>query len=129
MSRISNERTEQIKKILLEEQRASRPREQLINQIVAGSIKLLSAQEVCERLSLSEAELTRLVRKSDPNYPRYDNKGSVAKAMKEIERMTQTIREITMDEAFSFPAPDIYIAGKARWSEDTLKKWLLQGAK
>lgn len=127
---MSNERAEQIKKILLEGQQSSPPLEQLIDQIVAGSVKLLSAQEICDRLGLSENELTRLVRKNDPTYPQYDNKSSAAKAMQGIERLARTMRGVAMEDGlFSFPPPDIYIVGKARWSADTLKKWLFQGAK
>ena len=63
---MSNGRTEQIKKILISAQQSDSPKDQLLNDVAEGKVHLISAKEICERLSLSESEFTALVRNSDP---------------------------------------------------------------
>ena len=41
-----NERTEQIKKLLISEQEGIAPNEQIINDLIEGKIKLLSAKDI-----------------------------------------------------------------------------------
>ncbi|WP_273394022.1 hypothetical protein [Actinobacillus porcinus] len=124
---MSNERTEQIKKILMSAQQCNTPEEQLANDIAEGKVHLLSAQEICERLRLSAEEFTILVRNSDPTYsPTSKNKMQALTHL--VNENTLKVMKLDPQYQYSFPAPDLYIAGKARWTKDTLKKWLLQGA-
>ncbi|MEE3682372.1 hypothetical protein [Actinobacillus pleuropneumoniae] len=129
---MSNERTEQIKKLLISAQQSNSPKEQLLNDVAEGKIQLLSAKEICQRLNLSEDEFTNLVRNSDPTYsPAPKSKmADVTDFLKhQAFEATKNIIKLENLHQYSFPAPDLYIAGKARWTEDTLKQWLLQGAK
>lgn len=129
---MSSERTEQIKKILISAQQASSPKDQLLNDIAEGKINLLSAKEICKRLNLSESEFTALVKNSDPTYsPMPKNQvNEVMQAITEnVRNLAENLTKLDSQHQYSFPAPDLYVAGRARWAEDTLKQWLLQGAK
>lgn len=129
---MSNERTEQIKKLLISAQQSNSPKEQLLNDVAEGKIQLLSAKEICQRLNLSEDEFTNLVRNSDPTYspaPKSKMADVIDFLKHQAFEAKKNIIKLENLHQYSFPAPDLYIAGKARWTEDTLKKWLLQGAK
>ena len=65
---MSNKRTEQIKKLLISAQQSNSPKEQLLNDVAEGKIRLLSAKDIYQRLNLSEDEFTNLVRNNDPTY-------------------------------------------------------------
>lgn len=129
---MSNERTEQIKKLLISAQQSNSPKEQLLNDVAEGKIQLLSAKDIYQRLNLSEDEFTNLVRNSDPTYSptqksKIDDLTDILN--RQVFEATKNIIKSENRHQYSFPAPDLYIAGKARWTEDTLKQWLLQGAK
>lgn len=131
MGNKTNLRAEQIKKLLISAQSDTSPEDQLVNDIVKGEVKLLSAKDICERLGLSENEFTELVRQNEPSYQarKKTKVEEVLGQMKGLEKVSQVIKSQHFEYQYSFPAPDIYIAGKARWTEDSLKNWLLQGAK
>gem|GEM_PF-5741207 len=57
----TNERTEQIKKLLISEQEGIAPNEQIINDLIEGKIKLLSAKDIYTRLNISSGEFEQLV--------------------------------------------------------------------
>lgn len=106
---MTNLRTEQIKGILLAEQQAKSYQGQIISDLVEGKITLLTAQEICSRLSIDEKIFTLWVRKNEPDY-------------------NKKAGEISWEhfQPTQFPKPDIYIAGEARWTKETFKRWLLQ---
>lgn len=121
-------KTEQIKKILISEQQSDPVENQLVDAIIAGKVELLSDVDICKKLNLSVPEFTRLVRQSDPSY-RADLPHFPEHAIRAFSVSQSTKLTLPYKQTFSFPKPDIYIAGKARWTTDTLKNWLLQGAK
>ncbi len=126
----TNERTEQIKKLLISEQEGIAPNEQIINDLIEGKIKLLSAKDIYTRLNISSGEFEQLVKNSDPTYTLHEkNKIDVLTSSLIGNGLIKTISRTEIQYKYSFPKPDLYIAGKARWSPDTLKRWLLQGAK
>ncbi|EIJ72898.1 hypothetical protein [Haemophilus parahaemolyticus] len=129
---MSNKRTEQIKKLLISAQQSNSPKEQLLNDVAEGKIRLLSAKDIYQRLNLSEDEFTNLVRNNDPTYSptqqsRIDDLTDILN--RQVFEARKNIIKLDNRHQYSFPAPDLYIVGKARWTEDTLKQWLLQGAK
>lgn len=125
-----NERTEQIKKLLISEQEGIAPNEQIINDLIEGKIKLLSAKDIYTRLNISSSEFEQLVKNSDPTYSLHEkNKMDVLTKNFIGKDLIKVISRTEIQYKYSFPKPDLYIAGKARWSPDTLKRWLLQGAK
>nr|DAT90883.1 MAG TPA: hypothetical protein [Bacteriophage sp.] len=126
-----NERTEQIKKLLISEQEGIAPNEQIINDLIEGKIKLLSAKDIYTLLNISSSEFEQLVKNSDPTYSLHEkNKmDALTKGLIIRKDLIKAISRTEIQYKYSFPKPDLYIAGKARWSSDTLKRWLLQGAK
>ena len=126
----TNERTEQIKKLLISEQEGISPNEQIINDLIEGKIKLLSAKDIYTRLNISSGEFEQLVKNSDPTYSLHEKNKIDALTDSLIGKgLVKAISRTEIQYKYSFPKPDLYIAGKARWSPDTLKRWLLQGAK
>lgn len=126
----TNERTEQIKKLLISEQEGISPNEQIINDLIEGKIKLLSAKDIYTRLNISSGEFEQLVKNSDPTYSLHEKNKIDAITDSLIGKgLVKAISRTEIQYKYSFPKPDLYIAGKARWSPDTLKRWLLQGAK
>ncbi|BBF07655.1 hypothetical protein [Haemophilus influenzae] len=126
----TNERTEQIKKLLISEQEGIAPNEQIINDLIEGKIKLLSAKDIYTRLNISSGEFEQLVKHSDPTYSLHEKNKMDAFTKSLIRKdLIKAISRTEIQYKYSFPKPDLYIAGKARWSPDTLKRWLLQGAK
>lgn len=125
----TNERTEQIKKLLISEQEGIAPNEQIINDLIEGKIKLLSAKDIYTRLNISSGEFEQLVKNSDPTYSLHEKNKMDALTSLIGKGLIKTISQTEIQYKYSFPKPDLYIAGKARWSSDTLKRWLLQGAK
>lgn len=126
----TNERTEQIKKLLISEQEGISPNEQIINDLIEGKIKLLSAKDIYTRLNISSGEFEQLVKNNDPTYSLHEKNKIDAITDSLIGKgLVKAISRTEIQYKYSFPKPDLYIAGKARWSPDTLKRWLLQGAK
>ncbi|WP_338187815.1 hypothetical protein [Thalassospira tepidiphila] len=98
----------------------------LIDDIVSGSAILLSADDICQRLSISRSTFDRWVKNGQPIKEmiaefRRDKDKNLSRAGKLLNHMQRSDidRSIT-----SFPPPDIRIGGSPRWSADTLKKWL-----
>lgn len=109
---MSNEKTETIKAILIAAQRPAITKEQIIDDVVAGKVKLLTAEQISERIGIDEAVFTLWVKQSTDDYhPR--------KPRKELGKDKMPLMA-------TFPKPDIYIAGEARWTQETFKMWLIQ---
>ena len=98
--------------------------------MIEGKIKLLSAKDIYTRLNISSGEFEQLVKNSDPTYSLHERNKIDAITDSLIGKgLVKAISRTEIQYKYSFPKPDLYIAGKARWSPDTLKRWLLQGAK
>lgn len=97
----------------------------LVNKIAEGKAVLLSADDICERLSVSRSTFDRWVRNS--------SKGTtdIKEMIKEMQSETALHNRIfprgNDDESkISFPQPDIRIGNSPRWSLDTFKQWLMK---
>jgi predicted DNA-binding transcriptional regulator AlpA len=81
----------------------------LVNGIAEGTATLLSAEDICTRLSVSRSTFDRWVKNGSTQYIGVPPKSLFAKD----------------DEgSVSFPPPDIRIGNSPRWSIETFKKWL-----
>lgn len=113
-----------VKQAIVEAQLASTPRDKLVNDIMQGSADLLSANNIINRLGISVDEFMKLV--NLPNHSIRTN-GGLAGAIYTSKRMFDANIELINEELekkTSFPKPDLYILGKARWKKETFKKWL-----
>jgi predicted DNA-binding transcriptional regulator AlpA len=96
----------------------------LVNKIAEGKAVLLSADDICERLSISRSTFDRWVRNSSKETP------LIREAIREIQgggARRKSLFPIENDDEskISFPQPDIRIGNSLRWSIDTFKQWLM----
>lgn len=126
---MSSNTTEQIKKMLISEQQPNAPEAQLIEAIIDGRVKLLSDKDIYQKLNISETEFSEWVKQTTPNY-QAEHRTAQAVAVGVLFRDYSTkMSPFSQKKQHSFPKPDIYIAGKARWTTDTLRNWLRQNTK
>lgn len=113
-----------VKQAIVEAQLAATPRDKLVNDIMKGSADLLSANDIITRLGISADEFMKLV--NLPNHS-LQTDGGLGAAVYASRRMFDAHIELINEELAkkaSFPKPDLYILGKARWKKETFKKWL-----
>lgn len=118
-----------VKQAIVEAQLAATPRDKLVNDIMKGSADLLSANDIITRLGISADEFKELV--NLPNHYLRTN-GGVGATVYNTKRMFDTHIELInqeLEKNISFPKPDLYILGKARWKKETFKKWLEEQCK
>lgn len=89
----------------------------LVNNIAEGRAVLLSADDICSRLSVSRSTFDRWVRNGAPL------------TLKEVlqDRSPVGFPNLVADQEegkISFPPPDIRIGNSPRWSLSTFKAWL-----
>lgn len=109
---------------IVETQLASTPRDKVINDIVKGAGNFLSANDIIKRLGISADEFKDLV--NLPNHYIRTNGGLGAALYSSTRLFDATVELVNKDleQKKSFPKPDLYILGKARWKKETFKKWL-----
>jgi len=83
----------------------------LVNQIAEGKANLLSADDICARLSVSRSTFDRWVKNGTTQY--IGQRPRVSLFAKDAE-----------DSSITFPPADIKIGNSPRWSLETFKKWL-----
>lgn len=89
----------------------------LINQIAEGKAILLSADDICSRLSVSRSTFDRWVRNGAPF--------SVKDSLLNEPEFSFTERRLNQEDGkLSFPPADIRIGNSPRWSLNTFKSWL-----
>lgn len=113
-----------VKQAIVDAQLASTPKNQLVNDIMKGSSDLLSANDIIHRLGISADEFQELV--NLPNHYLRAN-GGLGAAVYQTRRMFDAHIELVnqeLEKKLSFPKPDLYILGKARWKKDTFRQWL-----
>ncbi|MCI7353330.1 MAG: hypothetical protein SPE06_05460 [[Actinobacillus] rossii] len=118
-----------VKQAIVEAQLAATPRDKLVNDIMKGSADLLSANDIITRLGISADEFMKLV--NLPNHSLRTN-GGLGAAVYASRRMFDAHIELInqeLEKNISFPKPDVYILGKARWKKETFKKWLEEQCK
>lgn len=86
----------------------------LVDQIARGTATLLSAEDICTRLSVSRSTFDRWVKNGSTQY------------IGRKPPVHSMIRSRDEDTLIEFPAPDIRIGNSPRWSIDTFKDWLLK---
>lgn len=115
---------EDVKQAIVEAQLASTPKDKVVNDIMKGSAELLSANDIINRLGITAVEFQELV--NLPNHYLRTN-GGLGAAVYTTKRMFDAHIELInqeLEKNLSFPKPDLYILGKARWKKETFKKWL-----
>ena len=118
-----------VKQAIVEAQLAATPRDKLVNDIMKGSADLLSANDIITRLGISADEFKELV--NLPNHYLRTN-GGFGATVYNTKRMFDAHIELInqeLEKNISFPKPDLYILGKARWKKETFKKWLEEQCK
>lgn len=113
-----------VKQSIVEAQLASTPKDKVVNDIIKGSAELLSANDIINRLGITVEEFQELV-----NLPQHYLKanGGLGAAIYRTQRMFDAHIELInqeLEKNLSFPKPDLYILGKARWKKETFKQWL-----
>jgi len=93
----------------------------LIESIAAGQAQLLTADDICKRLSISRSTFERWVRNSVPIQEQIQRK---SEALGTIGQMLEMMVEPEKSDKTSFPQADIRIGNSPRWSIETFKKWL-----
>lgn len=113
-----------VKQAIVEAQLASTPKDKMINNIMKGSAELLSANDIILRLGITANEFEKLVKL--PNHYLRINGGLGAALAATHSLFDPHIELINQDleKSSTFPKPDLYILGKARWTKETFKKWL-----
>jgi hypothetical protein len=115
---------EDVKQFIVEAQLASTPKDKVVNDIMKGTADLLSANDIIKRLGITADEFKELV-----NLPNHylRTRGGLAGALHNNTTLFNANIELInqdLEKASSFPKPDLYILGKARWKKETFKKWL-----
>ncbi|HDR1420435.1 hypothetical protein CDE51_09940 [Pasteurella multocida] len=121
---------EDVKEAIVKAQLASTPRDKVINDVIKGSAELLSASDIISRLSITVNEFRELV--GLPNhYIKIKPGASIPSVIgessyysKELYSSDIELINKELEKNISFPKPDLYILGKARWKKETFKKWL-----
>lgn len=119
-----NTEFENVKPAIVEAQLASTPKNQLVKDIMKGSADLLSANDIIHRLGINADEFLNLV--NLPNHYLRTN-GGLGAAVYQTRRMFDAHIELVnkdLEKNISFPKPDLYILGKARWKKETFQQWL-----
>ncbi|MDR6163072.1 hypothetical protein [Pseudomonas fluorescens] len=101
----------------------------LVERIANGSTRLLSADEICEKLSISRSTFDRWVRNSSVVEDFVNGKGPMVEAAKIVARKNPLFPKNTLfpadkESSTTFPPPDIRIGGSPRWDIETFKMWL-----
>lgn len=86
----------------------------LVNDIAAGTANLLSAEDICTRLSVSRSTFDRWVR----------NGSSPLSQLSRVRGKSLFAHDSDEDGSISFPPPDIRIGNSPRWALETFKGWL-----
>ncbi|WP_427838245.1 hypothetical protein [Actinobacillus pleuropneumoniae] len=113
-----------VKEAIVEAQLASTPKDKIVNDIMKGIGDFLSANDIIKRLGISADEFHELV--NLPNHYIRTN-GGLGAALYSSSRLFDATVELVnkdLEKSKSFPKPDLYILGKARWKKETFKKWL-----
>ena len=112
-----------VKQSIVAAQLASTPKDKVVSDIMKGRADLLSANDIIQRLSITANEFERLV--GLPNHYVRTN-GGLGAVMRTTQMIDPHIELINseLEKNITFPKPDIYILGKARWKKETFKKWL-----
>jgi len=89
----------------------------LVDRIADGSTQLLSADTICEKLSVSRSTFDRWVK---------NGANTVAGSTQARPHMLSPKHSLfpTAEPATTFPQPDIRIGGSPRWDVETFKNWL-----
>ena len=116
---------EDVKQFIVEAQLASTPKDKVVNDIMKGTADLLSANDIIKRLGITADEFQELV--NLPNHYLRNTGGTFGEALYRSSRLFDSHIELInkdLEGKSTFPKPDFYILGKARWKKETFKKWL-----
>lgn len=114
-----------IKQAIVAAQLSATPKEQMINSIMEGSAELLSANDIIKKLGITADEFSELLLKLPNHYLRVN--GGLGEAVMRTRALFDRDVELInrdLEQKSTFPKPDLYVLGKARWTKETFKKWL-----
>lgn len=118
---------ENVKQAIVDAQLASTPRDQMAHEITNGMANLLSAHDIIKRLGITANEFQELV--NLPNHYLQTTGGVLGVSRHNTERLFEARIELInkdLEGKSTFPKPDFYLLGKARWKKETFKKWLAE---
>lgn len=113
---------EDVKQSIVEAQLAS---DKMISEITSGMSSVISAHDIIKRLGVTPDEFQELV--NLPNHYLRNTGGTFGEALYRSSRLFDSHIELInrdLEGKSTFPKPDFYILGKARWKKETFKKWL-----
>lgn len=116
---------EDVKQSIVEAQLASIPSDKMISEITSGMSNVISAHDIIKRLGITPDEFQELV--NLPNHYLRNTGGTLAATLYSSSRLFDSHIELInkdLEGKSTFPKPDFYILGKARWKKETFKKWL-----
>ncbi|MDC2824574.1 hypothetical protein PHA51_00785 [Rodentibacter pneumotropicus] len=119
-----------VKNAIVEAQLASIPSDQMISEITLGMSNVISAHDIIKRLGITIDEFKELV--NLPNHYVRTTGSPLAATLYNSSRLFETNIELVNKELegkTTFPKPDFYILGKARWKKETFEKWLQEQCK
>jgi predicted DNA-binding transcriptional regulator AlpA len=96
----------------------------IFEKVVAGEVRLLSAEQICERLGVSRTTFDRWVRNSDSLEALRSGSMKVGDTMRSNLDMAANFSE----GRISFPKPDVRIGKSPRWQFETVVQWLKQNS-
>ena len=110
---------EDIKQLIVEAQLASTPQEKMISEMTNGMSNLLSADDIIECLCITTDEFKELV--NLPNHELRYPTNAILLAYYNSKLVNARIELVNRDleGESTFPKPDLYILGKARWKKET----------
>ena len=116
---------EDVKQSIIDAQLASITSDKMIDEITGGMSNVISAHDIIKRLGITPDEFQELV--NLPNHYLRNTGGTFAEALYRSTRLFDSHVELInrdLEGKSTFPKPDFYILGKARWKKETFKKWL-----
>ena len=97
----------------------------MISEITSGMSNVISAHDIIKRLGITPDEFQELV--NLPNHYLRNTGGTFGETLYKSSRLFDSHIELInrdLEGKSTFPKPDFYILGKARWKKETFKKWL-----
>ena len=116
---------EDVKQAIIEAQLASIPRNEIINEITSGMANFLSADDIIKCLDITPDEFQNLV--NLPNHYLKTTGSPLVATLYHKNRFFDSSLELvneSLESKATFPKPDFYLLGKARWKKETFNQWI-----
>lgn len=94
----------------------------IFEKVVAGEVRLLSAEQICERLGVSRTTFDRWVRNAD------SSSAPKPSTVMGIHNSHLDTAANFAEGRITFPKPDVKIGKSPRWQFETVVQWLKQNS-